>query len=214
MGKYKKGILGPFRGKVGTVVGSSWMGQYYLKSLPDFGDDNPTPAQLNVRAKMSLVTKFLKLIKPLIKVGYQQFTKGLTPMNAATSYHLKNAVSGTSALNYAINYTEVVMSVGTLLPPASPQVVIDTAAKVDFSWLNDAPVGGTGGTDRATVVVYNKDRDKFVTLPGAAARSVLTYELSIPADFSGEEINCWMFFVNTDGKEVSDSIYLGEFTAL
>jgi hypothetical protein len=214
MGKYKKGILGYFRGTVGTVVGSVWRGIHYMKSLPDVGEDNPSPAQINVRAKLVLVSLFFKRLKALINIGYQQFKRGATPMNAATGYHLKNAVTGTSALNYAIDYTKVVLSVGDLLEPASPEIVIDTAAKVKFNWLNDAPVSGTGGTDLATVVVYNKDREKFVSLHGAAARSALTYELPIPADFSGEDLNCWMFFVSANGKEVSDSVYLGEVPAL
>ena len=34
MGKIKQGILGGFRGKVGTVVGSYWNGIFYIKALP------------------------------------------------------------------------------------------------------------------------------------------------------------------------------------
>jgi len=34
MGKIKQGILGGFRGKVGTVVGSYWNGIFYMKALP------------------------------------------------------------------------------------------------------------------------------------------------------------------------------------
>ena len=34
MGKIKQGILGGFRGTVGTVVGSSWNGIAYMKGKP------------------------------------------------------------------------------------------------------------------------------------------------------------------------------------
>ncbi len=34
MGKYNKGILGAFSGKVGPVVGSSWRGRDVLRSCP------------------------------------------------------------------------------------------------------------------------------------------------------------------------------------
>jgi len=34
MGKIRQGILGGFRGKVGTVVGSYWNGIFYMKALP------------------------------------------------------------------------------------------------------------------------------------------------------------------------------------
>jgi hypothetical protein len=83
MGKYRKGILGYFRGKVGAVVGAIWNGIQYMRSLPDVGADNPTQAQLNVRARMALISAFLK--------------------------RLKNAITGTSSLNYTIDYTKVVL---------------------------------------------------------------------------------------------------------
>jgi len=167
-----------------------------------------------VRAKLSLVTTFLKRLKALIKVGYQDFTNGITPMNAATSYHLKNAVTGTSSLNYAIDYTKVIFSVGDLLEANTPAVAVTTAAKLDFSWVNDAPAGGTGGTDKATVLAYNADKNKFVTLAGAAARSAAAYVLQLPPDWSGDEVYAWIAFVSADGKEVSNSSYIGQFTVL
>lgn len=214
MGKYKKGILGFFRGRVGTVVGAVWNGIHYMKSLPDVGDSDPTPAQLNVRAKLALVTTFLKRLKALIKVGYQDFTNGITPMNAATSYHLKNAVTGTTALNYAIDYSKVIFSVGDLLEANTPAVAATAAAKLDFSWVNDAPVGGTGGTDRATVLAYNADKNKFAMLASAAARSAAAYVLQLPPDWGGDSVHGWISFVSTDGKEVSNSTYIGDFMVL
>ena len=33
MGKIKQGILGGFRGKVGTVIGASWNGIAYMKGI-------------------------------------------------------------------------------------------------------------------------------------------------------------------------------------
>ncbi|TKC06175.1 DUF6266 family protein [Pedobacter frigoris] len=105
MGKYNKGILAPFMGKVGTVVGSIWNGVHYLRSLGDYVD-NPTTAQLNVRSKMALVTQFLADLKPIINIGYSsKVKKGATAMNMATSYHLKNAVTGVAPL-FSIDYPE------------------------------------------------------------------------------------------------------------
>ncbi|WP_316812838.1 DUF6266 family protein [Pedobacter heparinus] len=214
MATYKKGILGYFRGTVGTVVGSVWRGIHYMKSLPDVGEDNPSPAQINVRAKLALVSLFFKRLKALINIGYQQFKRGATPVNAATGYHLKNAVTGTSSLNYAIDYEKVIISVGDLLPVEEAEVLITTAAKLDFSWANNAPVGDPGETDKATLLVYNPTKDKFVTLAGAAPRSAAAYVLQLPATFSGDNVHAWISFVSVDGKEVSNSFYAGEFLVL
>lgn len=209
MGKYKKGILGYFRGKVGTVVGAVIHGIHYMRSLPDT-TDNPTSAQLNVRARMILVMQFLRRLKDLINIGYQQFNKGGSPMNAATGYHLKNAVTGTNAANYAINYEKVMFSVGDLLKPVGLATAATATGKIDFSWANNAPASGTGGTDMATFVVYCKTRDELVTLQRAVPRSALTYSLQLPPEFSQLEMECWMSFVSVDGKRVSDSVYIGQ----
>ena len=49
MGKIKQGILGGFKGKVGTVIGSSWNGIAYMKGLPQSQKDPKTAAQRKQR---------------------------------------------------------------------------------------------------------------------------------------------------------------------
>ncbi|SMC66347.1 DUF6266 family protein [Pedobacter africanus] len=216
MGKYKKGILGHFRGIVGTVIGSVWRGIHYMKSLPDVGADNPTPAQINVRAKLALVTAFVQRLKTLITVGYQSFTKGITPMNAATGYHLKNAVTGTSAANYAINYALVRFSVGSLSADVTPLVTPTAGAKLDFSWTDDTDPeeDPTGSTDLVTVLAYSIEKDKFARKVAAAPRSAEAYVLQLPLDWSADNVHTWISFVSANGKQVSNSVYTGEVLVL
>lgn len=49
MAKYRKGILGPVRGTVGTVVGSSWRSIDYLRSRPSGYKDRKSEAQKTQR---------------------------------------------------------------------------------------------------------------------------------------------------------------------
>ena len=49
MGKIKQGILGGFKGKVGTVIGSSWNGIAYMKGLPQSQKDPKSAAQMRQR---------------------------------------------------------------------------------------------------------------------------------------------------------------------
>ena len=213
MGKYKKGILGPFRGLVGTVVGSSWNGTFYLKSVPDFGDYQPTTAQLNVQAKLAFVTGFLKPLKPLLNIGYKLFNRGQTPMNKATSYHLKNAVTGTNASNYAIDYSKVMISEGDLPVADHPEVNITVANRLDFSWVDDSELESTNDTDRLTVLAINPAKGNYTKKISAVPRSAEAYLLPLPG-YSGDEVQVYMFFVSTDGKQVSKSVYVGEFLVL
>ena len=59
MGKIKQGILGGFKGKVGTVIGASWNGIAYMKGLPQSQKDPKTAAQMAQRA-------FFKEIQDLV----------------------------------------------------------------------------------------------------------------------------------------------------
>lgn len=59
MGTYNKGILGPFRGKVGSVIGYSWRGKDLMRGLPKESTSEATDAQLEQRAKFRTVIKFL-----------------------------------------------------------------------------------------------------------------------------------------------------------
>lgn len=49
MGKTKQGILGGFKGKAGTVIGSSWNGIAYMKGLPQSQKNPNTLAQQRQR---------------------------------------------------------------------------------------------------------------------------------------------------------------------
>ncbi|WP_316793328.1 DUF6266 family protein [Pedobacter frigoris] len=207
MGKYNKGILGPFMGKVGTVVGSIWNGVHYLRSLGDYVD-NPTTAQLNARAKVSLMVPFLADMKSIINIGWlSQQKKGLTAMNAASSYHLKNAVTGV-APNYLVDYPVVEISRGELEGAIDPEVASAAGHEVDFSWTPNTGMEYGEPTDLAVLLVYCPDLNKFVSYR-QIARSVGAYSMTLPASFVGSQAHCWIAFFSADNKLASDSTYVG-----
>lgn len=213
MGKYKKGVLGYFRGKVGTVIGSVWKGIHYMRSVPEDSSAEPTQAQLNVRLRFALVIAFLTHIKALIAVGYQKFTKGISPFNAAVSYLLKYTVTGT-APNYTLDYSKVMLSVGDLDQTINPSAVTEAAAEIKFAWeMNPASEYGAA-TDTVTVLAFCPIKNRFVKVTNVVPRSALTYTLSVPADLSTEVVHCWLMLTSVDGKEVSNSEYFGPLTVL
>ncbi|MBB5440345.1 hypothetical protein HDC92_004046, partial [Pedobacter sp. AK017] len=156
---------------------------------------------------------FLKPLKPLLNIGYKLFNKGITPMNAATSYHLKNAVTGTSALNYAIDYTKVMISEGNLPVADDPEVNVTVANQLNFSWVDDSDPESTNDTDMLTVLAINPTKGNYTKKVNAVPRSAQAYVLPVPG-YSGDEVQVYLFFVSADGKQVSDSVYVGEFIVL
>jgi hypothetical protein len=115
MGTIKKGILGGFSGKVGTVVGASWKGISYMRSLPQHVKTPRTEGQISQRSKFALTLNFLKPITGFLRTGWKLYAHRQSPFNAAMSYALANAINRTYP-NYAIDPSKVLVSRGSLAP--------------------------------------------------------------------------------------------------
>ncbi len=85
MGKINQGILGGFKGKVGTVIGASWNGIAYMKGLPQSQKDPKTAAQM---AQRSYFTEIQRLVSQLtteqLASLYPSVTSGKTRRNMLT----------------------------------------------------------------------------------------------------------------------------------
>jgi hypothetical protein len=93
MGKIKQGILGGFSGKVGTVVGASWKGISYMRSIPQHVHNPRTEGQVNQRSKFSVALHFLQPLNDFIRTGYKLYAHRQSPFNSAMAYTLANATS-------------------------------------------------------------------------------------------------------------------------
>lgn len=94
MAKIDEGILGPFSGKVGEVIGSSWHGIPYIKSQPAVFHDAKSPAQLAQRMKMQVAHGFVKSVKIYAEIGFRMVSGNQTPYNRAVSCIMKQAIVG------------------------------------------------------------------------------------------------------------------------
>ena len=208
MARYKNGINGPVSGLVGSVVGSSWRGIDYLKGKHRKPTRPATAAQLRQRGILSLVNSWLKPIKELIWIGFQVFKGVKTPVNAAVSLIMREAVVMDSS-EPGIDFPRVILSMGQLLISWISEVVALTGAVMLVKWENAAVSVLNNDQDRAVFVVYNPSKKKFVTFRDAVLRSDKEAQLQLPANFAGDEVHCYMFYVDESGDGVSTSQYLG-----
>ena len=85
MGKIKQGILGGFKGKVGTVIGSSWNGIAYMKGLPQSVRNPRTDAQVQQRNFFKEVQGLVsQLSDEQLASLFPNVTRGLTRRNMLT----------------------------------------------------------------------------------------------------------------------------------
>lgn len=213
MGEIKKGVLGGFSGKVGNVVGSSWRGIDYIRSLPKPSKKEPTQRQLDQRARFGLVVQFLHPIKFLLNLGFAGKARGksLTGYNLSVAYALRHAITGTFPA-YSLDYSKVLISRGDLQGAWDLTMASAAAGSIDFTWTDNSGSGLASPTDRAVLVVYNPVKDRYIFTTEGAARSAGGQNLPVPADFSGDEVHVFIAFVSEDGKAFSSSIYGGTVT--
>ena len=209
MAIFSKGILGGFSGTVGNVVGGSWRGIDYMRSKPTKVSNPNTPAQQTQRGKFKLVMSLLRRIKPVIQAGFNSNNKRKSAFNIASSYNLKNAVTG-SVPNLAIDYAALSVSRGILVPAEGALVESTTPGELTFSWNDNSQMGSAQADDQALILVYNpvKERALYI-VDGGPSRSDSTYTMSVPSSYEGDTVETYLGFVSADGKETADSEYLG-----
>ncbi len=210
MGKIQQGILGGFSGKVGTVIGGSWKGVSYMRSIPKSVHNPQTIGQMSQRSKFALVINLLKPMSGFIRVGYKLYSDKQTAFNAAMAYNLANAISGTYP-DYSIDLSKVLVSRGALPAVVNAQATSANGA-IKLTWEDNSGVGSAKQTDKALVVVYNVTKGLAVYDTAGVERMVATDTISIPSDWVGDSVELFLGFISEDGKEVSNSVYLGTIT--
>lgn len=182
-------------GKVGNVVGASWKGIDYLRALPSQVANPRTEAQMTSRTKMSLVVKFLRSCTALVRIGFKGFAVKMSAFNAAASYNLQQAITGVyPALE--IDYPQVLVSRGTLAEASSPSATSAVAGVIDFSWQNVLSALNSSDNDEAMLLAYNPAKGTSVYKLAAAARIDESATLEVPADWSGDTVECYIAFVD------------------
>ena len=208
MGTYRKGILGSFSGKVGTVVGSSWNGIDYMRSLPRPSSKAPTDLQMIQRGKMGLATGFLRPISALVNIGYKSLAIKQTGFNVATAQIIADAIIGDYP-NLLIDYTKVLISKGTLTGPWNGAVT-SAGGNINVTWADNSTSGTAKATDKAVFLVFNPEQSQYVFTMAGDDRSLLGDNLAVPADFVGDTVEVWMAFYAADKKTISTSVHIGQ----
>lgn len=87
MARLKHGVFGPVSGKLGSVVGGSWKGIPYLRSVPKKKKKPapPSAAQIGNEQKMKFTNKALVPFQAYINIGFQHYAIEKTALSAAYS---------------------------------------------------------------------------------------------------------------------------------
>lgn len=213
MGTINHGILGGFSGKVGPVVGTRWNGIDIMRSRSTNRSDTKTAAQLERRARFAAIIDFLKPLKGFLFIGFKSKAVRMSAFNAATSYHMANAISGTYP-DYQIDYSKAMVSQGKLPGALNPAASSGQDAEIGFTWANNSSRINAGADDKAILIIYNPVKQMALSFMEGNTRLAGNQSVTLPAGFSGDEVHCYLSFQNASRSVLSDSGYVGSLMVL
>lgn len=213
MGTFKKGILGGFSGKVGTVVGAYWRGKNVMRSLPRVTNKPATPSQAMQRTIFSVVSKFLNPIKSVLAAYFGSPQGDKSRFNLAMSYHLTEAIEEVND-EIVMDLPRVLISKGSLQGLKNPGFLAPQAGILRVTWDDNSGQGLAAADDTLTVVVYSSSLNLFEIYSAAGLRQDEQADLTAPDYMIGQEVDAWATFITPDGKVAATSVYLGIVTII
>ena len=215
MAKLEQGILGPFRGTVGTVIGYRWRDRWCMRARPSHYNDRRSEAQLEQRGRFKAMIQFASPATPLLRIGLRAWAAehGLTEGNAFLRLNHgcfsgisgdsgSSGNSGGSGVSGGIDFAGLRFSWGHL-----PGIVGGAAERVDAERVRVRWERGLGrGADWVHVYAYCPAAGRGMAV-ARVERSRKGAEFVLPADFAGEEVHLWAFVENAEGV-VSPTLYL------
>ena len=160
MGKIKQGILGGFKGKVGTVIGASWNGIAYMRGLPQSIKNPKTAAQQAQRA-------FFREVQDLVgQLSYEQLVflfpesvQGMSRRNLLVKQLSAASIIEDDAKH--VNLAEIT-SLGNAPTADLPDVTITASrSAVTISWDADSDWRSQHADEYPTICVLNVTQKKI-----------------------------------------------------
>ena len=209
MATITQGITGPFVGKVGPVVGYVSRGKAIMRGRPKINKSRePSLLQRQQHAKFSLMNRFLQPIISFLNKTKKTVDIDLTGYNKAFSYNVKNAIAGAYP-DVMIDFTMVLLTRGDLPNVKASQAESISSGQITFHWTDNSGTGLARADDKIFVAVYCKDLSDWIYGLDLAERSAGSYIFDA-AKFSGQPVQAYIGFLSSDGKEVSDSLHVGQ----
>ncbi|HET8828446.1 MAG TPA: DUF6266 family protein [Pelobium sp.] len=211
MAKYQFGINGPFTGKLGTVVGCTWKGIPYMRSLPKKRTTQVSEAERLNREKFATAQLWLKPLTAFLRVGFKGYQERMEGFTAAKSYLLKNALELQDGI-FWVNPERALLSYGTLEMPIEVGVELRDNFELKFWWSAGERLKVSSARDQAMMVAYCLAEKEVIYETHGAFRETRTDKLTLPAHFKGKNVLVYLAFVAGDRTSQSNSVFLGEVT--
>ena len=203
MGKIKQGILGGFKGKVGTVIGSSWNGIAYMRGLAQSVKNPKTAGQTTQRGFFREVLDIAgQLSKEQLAFLFPTAPTKMTRHNA-----LVKQLTEVAAVDGDVKSVDLgnINSLGNAATADLPDVAIAAAGEnLTISWDGDSTERAENAEEYPTVFVANVTKKKVYLVNSTAALGT-TGEVSFNVGLAayGEATDTFSGFMMLTGSKIA-----------
>ena len=206
MGKIKQGILGGFKGKVGTVIGASWNGIAYMKGLPQSQKDPKSAAQMRQRTFFREVQNLVgQLTAEQQRFLIPETPQGMTRRNMLAKQLAEDPVVTDDSKTVDLANLKTIGDAPTAdLPDVT--VTADTlegSPVLKMQWDTENDWRSTHGDEYPTIFVANVTQRKIflvnsTAVVGASGEAGFTVPLSV----YGEATDTFSGFMLSTGRKI------------
>ena len=206
MGKLINGINGPFLGKVGTGIGSSWKGIPYIKGPYKKRTGKASEGEKGNRNKFGMAQRWLQPALHFVREGFKNYSPTVDGFLAAKSWLLLHSFEGIQP-DISINPALVKLSHGSLPLSANIHAEKKNGSQLQFSW-NPAKIEDGHPKDQVMLMAYDiYHRNATIIIPGQFRETGVDSMQLPPQEMRTYHI--YLAFVAQDRSRQSNSVYLG-----
>lgn len=205
MAVIKRGILGGISGKIANVVGGSWKGIAYVRSLPLSVANPNTAAQQAQRGAFSQIVIVAKiLLASIIKPLNDRFAQYMSGYNRFVRMSI-DAFNASGLVTFA----DFKISEGALTAVTSIGFTMSAASKnVTCTWTDNSGTGTATASDESYFVVHNETQETWAFVGGVASRNAeSTMATFVDDNITNDVMHGYLAFRRDDGTLASNTVY-------
>ena len=215
MAKLEQGILGPFRGKVGTTVGYLWRGKPVVRAYVREIHYPNTALQQAERDWFVAMVRFASEVRPALQVGFRQAaeraamyeTNWFVKRNKHHFRLLSDGAADESQNNrLEVDYQHLSLSSGAVAPVAARQAAVSADGVLSVEFDPNRQLRRSKAADAVHLAVYNASLGKALTAKTVERRAGRV-SLLLPDGWREAELHCYLFACDAQG-EASATVHI------
>ncbi|PWD99950.1 DUF6266 family protein [Marinilabilia rubra] len=199
---------GRYSGKVGSVVFCNWKDIDYIRSVPDPVKRKPSQKEKTNRERLKLANRVMQSLGEVLRIGFRATPGRGTPLNAALSDIMKNAITRDPE-NITADYPRLRIAAGLLQGPQNVKAVRE-ADDITFTRDDNSSLGDASPSDHSLLVAVSED-GRFFFSDKEFTRNHCQFSLTINGyDATTQHWHCYLAFLRSNKKDTSTSVYAGQ----